>query len=134
MEATIKNTESTAAQRKYIQKLCDYDQNTKEAVVYSATNGRTESLRETSSREADSIIKHLDTNWAYFDKSKTQHRYIMSLCHQLNWQNGINPDLQRLDRWLKSDKSPVKKPLKAMNKAELSKIISALESILSKQS
>ena len=137
MEATIKETKSTSAQRVYIQKLCKYDQNVKEAVVFSSTNGRTESLRETTFREADLIIKQLGGKFAYFayfDRNNQQHRYIMSLMHQLGWTANGNPDLNRLSQWLQSNRSPVRKPLKQMSKTDLTKIISALESILNKQS
>ncbi|PIV17555.1 MAG: hypothetical protein COS42_04200, partial [Flavobacteriales bacterium CG03_land_8_20_14_0_80_35_15] len=70
---------------------------------------------------------------ALFDATNGAHRNILSLCMQLRWQvynadkQAYYADLYRLSEWLKSKKSPVKKPLKQMVKLELSKIIYALE-------
>lgn len=74
-------------------------------------------------------------HWAFFDKNNSQHRNILSLCRQAQWvkqhdRYGEVADLERLQSFLKSDKSPVKKPLKEMDKQELSKIIVALEGIV----
>lgn len=74
-------------------------------------------------------------NWAFFDKNNQQHRLILSLCRQAQWTKphsryGEVVDLERLQSFLKSNKSPVKRPLKGMTKQELSKIIIALEGIV----
>jgi hypothetical protein len=45
-------------------------------------------------------------------------------------KHGEVPDLERLSNWLKSELSPVKKPLKQMEPSELSKIIEALKGIV----
>ncbi|WP_286913088.1 hypothetical protein [Flavobacterium sp. UBA4197] len=71
-------------------------------------------------------------NWAIFNPKNKQHKYILSLCIQKGWgvendRYGEIADLDRLSNWLKSDKSPVRKPLKKMSSLEVSKIISALE-------
>lgn len=73
-------------------------------------------------------------NWAVFNPKRKQHKYILSLCIQYGWSIESNKwgeiaDLQRLSNWLKSDLSPVKKPLKDMSPTETSKIIFALESM-----
>lgn len=74
-------------------------------------------------------------NWAIFDKANTQHKTILSLLRQAQWvvphpRHGEVADLARLSTFLKSDKSPVKKPLKAMTDKETSKIIQALKGII----
>ena len=74
-------------------------------------------------------------NWAIFDKANTQHKTILSLLRQAQWvvphpRHGEVADLARLSTFLKSDKSPVKKPLKAMTDKETSKIIQALKGIV----
>jgi hypothetical protein len=74
-------------------------------------------------------------NWAIFDKTNTQHKTILSLLRQAQWvvpnpRHGEVADLERLSTFLKSDKSPVKKPLKAMTDKETSKIIQALKGIV----
>jgi hypothetical protein len=43
---------------------------------------------------------------------------------------GEVPDLERLGAFLNSDKSPVKKPLKAMTPEEMEKIIKAFKGIV----
>lgn len=76
-------------------------------------------------------------NWAFFDYKNAAHRNILSLCMQMGWQvetklkNVYVADLYRLSEWLKSKKSPVKKPLQKMTPQEVSKIIVALSNIAS---
>lgn len=72
------------------------------------------------------------SNWAVFDSKSKKHKYILSLCIQMGWsaesdRYGEIADLDRLSKWLKSNNSPVRKPLKEMSPLEASKIISALE-------
>ena len=98
------------------------------------------SVKELNRLQADEIIYFFNTgktinnsSWAIFDQHNTQHKAIFSLCHQLGWVQEDKPhfvDLHRLGGWLKSDRSPVKIPLKEMNKQQLSKIIVALQNIL----
>ena len=76
--------------------------------------------------------------WGAFDAKNQQHKYILSLCQQLGWTRphtkyGSVADLGRLGRWLASEKSPVRKPLTRMEPKDLSKIISALESMIQKE-
>lgn len=77
-------------------------------------------------------------NWAFFKQdhplAKT-HKLIRSLCIQKRWSVpnekwGEVADLERLSNFLKSDYSPVKKPLMDMDKEELEKIIVALNAIV----
>jgi hypothetical protein len=74
-------------------------------------------------------------NWAIFDKTNTQHKTILSLLRQAQWvvphpRHGEVADLARLSAFLKSNKSPINKPLKAMTDKETSKIIQALKGIV----
>lgn len=80
--------------------------------------------------------------WSYFDKDNIQHRTILSYCIQFGWskphhKTGLEvADLGALDSWLRGKssigQSPVKKPLMEMHRAELSKVIFALEQMLGK--
>ena len=98
------------------------------------------SIKDLNQLQAQELIHFFNTGktldhsaWAMFDKYSTQHKAVLSLCHQLGWVQEEKPqfvDLQRLGGWLKSDRSPVKKPLKEMDRAEVSKIIFALQNIL----
>lgn len=97
------------------------------------------SITELNRQQADELIYFFNTgktldhsSWAMFDKHNSQHKTVLSLCHQLGWVQEDKPqfvDLQRLGGWLKSDRSPVKQPLKEMDRAQLSKIIFALQNI-----
>lgn len=74
-------------------------------------------------------------NWAIFDKTNTQHKTILSLLRQAQWvvphpRHGEVADLARLSAFLKSNKSPINKPLKSMTTEETSKIIQALKGII----
>jgi hypothetical protein len=74
-------------------------------------------------------------NWGLFDKNNQQHKTLLSLLRQAQWtipneKWGEVADLTRLSNFLKSDKSPVNKPLKKMEPKEVSKIIVALEGIV----
>ncbi|MGV8814770.1 MAG: hypothetical protein ACOH2D_11740 [Gelidibacter sp.] len=81
--------------------------------------------------------------WSFYDKINVQHRYILSLCIQYGWSKLHKvtgqevADLGALDKWLrgthKSGQSPIKKPLQDMDHKELSKVISALESMTLKK-
>lgn len=80
-------------------------------------------------------IKKGVPNWGYFDSKNKQHRTILALMRQAAWvtsneKHGEVPDTQKLSSFLKSNKSPVKKPLKDMTPKELSKIITALEGVV----
>ena len=78
------------------------------------------------------------SNWGKFDKNDQQHRYILSLLRQMGWTKaseryGTIADMERLSNFLKSNKSPVPKPLQKMTAAETTKLINALESMLGKK-
>lgn len=136
---------ATKHQKQYIYKLSSYNKDIKEEWVQWATgdNAKT-STNDLSFDQANAIIKQAGgtpvtqkgktDNWAYFNKNNGRHKYILSLCRQLDWQTpdetyGKVVDLNRLSEWLKS-KSPVKKPLQKMKPDELSKVITALENII----
>lgn len=99
-----------------------------------------DSFKDLNSLQADELIYFFNTgkmpdnsSWAIFDKYNTQHRAVLSLCYQNGWVKEENPsivDLHRLGGWLKSKRSPVKKPLKEMTKQEVSKIITAMQNML----
>lgn len=75
------------------------------------------------------------SNWGLFGKDNQQHKTILSLLRQAQWvvkndKWGEVPDITRLSEFLKSDKSPVNKPLKNMEPTEVSKIIEAFKGIV----
>jgi len=80
---------------------------------------------------------HSKSNWGLFDKSNKQHMSLLSQLRTLQWVKksdkwGEVADLDRLSDFLKSDKSPVKKPLKDMEPGEVSTIIECFKSMVRK--
>lgn len=74
--------------------------------------------------------------WAWFSANNTQHLKVLSLLKTggfVIWNDKLqdhHADLGYLDNFLKSDKSPVKKPLNEQTVEELHKTIYALEKIV----
>lgn len=131
-------------QVKRIMKNCQWNNDIKEEWVQWATNNnQCTSVKQLTQAQARQIIRAQEgttqttlpaDNWAFFDKTNPKHKVILSLLHQLQWviasqKWGEVPDLERLSNFLKSDKSPVNKPLKSMNNTETEKIIKALSQI-----
>lgn len=125
------------SQRKILYRIFDNNSETEAVHVQQITGDKTKKkVGDLSIAEATQLISFLTTNWAYFDKHNRKHSTILSLCHQLAWVQDANPkfvDLQRLSEWLKSFRSPVNKPLQQMDTKELSKVISALQGMLTKK-
>lgn len=120
------------------------DREAKAELISQFTNdyGRT-STKQLTFFQANELIMSLGgtpiaPNRAFmrFDAKKKQHLTVLSLCHQLGWevyQKGrYIADMHRLAEWLQH-KSPVQKPLTAMEKEELSKVIFAMEQMIVKK-
>lgn len=96
------------------------------------------SFNNLTSVQADDLIRFFNTgklpdnsSWGMFYKNNSKHNRILSACHTLGWvEESGYVDLNRLGGWLKSNRSPVQKPLKEMESHELSKIIKALDGII----
>lgn len=142
--------EATKEQKKVIRRNCKYDVNIKEELVQWVTedNSKT-SLNDLSYEQAEKILRIQEgrqeagkreqrtDNWGMFDKSNSKHRYVLSLLRQLGMVKEVKgrdvADIDKLSEWLKSNRSPVQKPLKKMSALEVSKVIGALESIVQKR-
>lgn len=137
--------EATKTQIRRLQSACSGKFNDREErldAVSDLLGFRIQSFSDLNSLQADDLLRFFNTGelpdnsaWARFDNSNPQHRTILSRCYTLDWRDAATGyvDLNRLGGWLKSDRSPVRKTLKEMNKPELSKIISALESMIVKR-
>ncbi|MHC5309115.1 hypothetical protein ACYSNM_03390 [Myroides sp. LJL116] len=138
---------ATKEQKRAIRKNCKFDVNIKEELVQWATsdNNKT-SLNDLSFDQANKILvaqgaksvkANADNSWGYFDNNNSKHKYILSLLRQLGMVTEVKgrdvADINKLGQWLKSDRSPVQKPLKKMNQLELSRVISALEKMVQKK-
>lgn len=129
-------------QKQRIAILVKGDKALKKALVQQTTGDQSKtSTNDLSHVEANRIIQYLGgkpivyENWAYFDKSKASHRQILSLCMQYGWTTphptrGEIANLGALSEWLKSKRSPVNKKLLEMTPVEVSKIITALEGMV----
>lgn len=115
---------------------------TKEEFVQWATNSNEKiSTNDLSFDQANRILEKLGIkpfkadSWSAFDKKNPKHTLVLSLLRQAGWTTphpkyGEVADLNRLDLFLKSDKSPVKMPLKKMTDIEVEKVIKALKGIV----
>lgn len=144
--------EATKQQKFRIRKNCGFDIGIKEELVQWATSDNSKtSLNDLSFEQAQKILsvqeggrKYVDgnkeqktENWGLFDKDNSKHKYILSLLRQLRLTVEVKgrdvADINKLSKWLKSERSPVQKPLKKMNSIELSKVIGALEGMMQKR-
>lgn len=88
-------------------------------------------------QQLQNIVSGKSGNWGLFDKTNKQHMTLLSQLRTLQWtvkseKWGEVADLSRLSDFLKSENSPVKKPLKDMEPGEVSKIIECFKSMVVK--
>ncbi|MFV8364792.1 hypothetical protein [Flavobacterium sp. XS1P27] len=111
---------------------------TKKAYIYEGSGSAIDDYNAPK-KQLQTIVQggrgHSKSNWGLFDKNNQQHKTILSLLRQAQWvvpngKWGEVPDINRLSDFLKSDKSPVNKPLKKMEPEEVSKIIEAFKGIV----
>lgn len=105
--------------------------------VYTGTGSAIDNYNKPK-QQLKNIVQGNSNNWGLFDKNNKQHLTVLAHLRTLQWtvkndRWGEVADINRLSDFLKSDKSPVKKPLKKMDPQELSKIISCLESMITKK-
>jgi hypothetical protein len=99
------------------------------------------STKDLTTYEADELIYFLKTgknathaHLAVFDLDNRQHRYLLSLCHQLGWVRAnksgrMVADLEALGRWLLRY-GYLHKALKDYSLTELPKLVTQLENVL----
>lgn len=112
-----------------------------EWVQWATADVKKTSTNDLTFDQANMILEKLglkpykQENWGVFDKNNPKHKVILSLMRQAQWvkkheKHGEVADLDILDHFLKSSRSPVKKPLKQMSATELEKVIKALTGIV----
>lgn len=133
----------TAFQIKEIRKNSNFQEDIKEEWVQWVTGdvART-SLKSLTQAQAVRILRAQTgtepqaDNWGLFDNDNSQHRRIQANLRTAdivvkNERHGeVGDMLGWFNRFLKSNKSPVKKPLKSMSPLEVSKIIRALDGVV----
>lgn len=130
-----------------IMKNAQFQEETKnEWVQWVTADVKRKSLKSITQAQAKKIIMAQEgstpinqpkaENWGVFDKDNSQHKRIQANLRAANIvvQNGkwgeVADMLGWFDRFLRSDKSPVKKPLNEMTTIEVSKIIRALDGVV----
>lgn len=110
---------------------------TKAPQLYTGTGSAIDNYNNPQ-KQLQNIVKGANNaNWGLFDNKNQKHKAILSQLRTLQkvvksekW--GEVADINWLSEFLKSDKSPVNKPLKKMNVKELSTMISCFESMVTK--
>lgn len=131
-------TKTTTSQRKQLYKLFGYNKETEAMHVQHITQDASKTTAsDLTINQATKLIGNLTTHWGKFNFNNRQHKYILSLLRQMGWtktsdKHGVVADIERLSTFLKSNKSPVPKPLLKMSPDETTKLINCLESILYK--
>ena len=126
-------------QRKQLYRLFGYSKETEKVHVRAITGDPEKTTaKELTAEQARALINSLCTNWAVFSIANNQHKYILSLLRQMGWTKssdryGTIADMDRLSNFLKSEKSPVPKPLQKMSSEETTKLINCLESMVGKK-
>lgn len=110
------------------------------AQVYTGTGSAIDNYNNPKKQLTDIVNGNRNgkDNWGLFEpehKYAKVHKLIRSICISKEWSLpsekwGVIADLNKLSDFLKSEKSPVRKPLMNMNKQELEKIIIALKAIV----
>lgn len=135
----------TAHQIKEIRKNSNFQEDIKEEWVQWVTGDvtRTSLTKPIPLTQAQAVrilraqtgTEPQDDNWGLFDKENRQHLTLLAYMRTAQWttQNGKHgevADIDRLSDFLKTAKSPVRKPLKKMQPWEVSKIIEAFKGIV----
>ncbi|MRX70292.1 hypothetical protein SAMN06265349_101704 [Flavobacterium resistens] len=113
----------------------------KKAYIYTGSGSAIDDYNKPKTELANIVLGNQtlqENNWGFFDNKNKQHRTILSQLRTLQWitkskNNSEIPDIKRLSDFLKSENSPVSKPLKKMTVVELSTIISCFDSIINKK-
>lgn len=105
----------------------------KKDLVRSFTNGRAESSKELSVKEANRLILHLEGFHQTHDPADRMRKKIFAICHHLQWIYGsseVDKKLNqvKIDAFIKRY-GYLKKPLNAYTRLELPKLVSQLEII-----
>jgi len=118
------------------------DKELKESIIIEYTQDFAKySTKDLTFEQANTLIvdlggKPVYNEWTGFNYKKNSHRYILSLLQHAGWVRYDKhlrrhvADMPRFGRWLRGEKSPVKKPLHKQTKDEVSKTIVALEGVL----
>ena len=134
----------TPFQIKRIMQNCNYNMDIKDEWIQWVTGDiKRTSLRSITHDQAIRImrqqtgepVQEQSESWALFNKSNPKHLLILSLVRQAQWtvsheRRGEVADLNRLSSWLKSERSPVNKPILKMDAQELERVIAALSGIV----
>ncbi len=135
----------TAFQVKRIMRNCSFQVETKNEWIQWVTGdvnrtslksiNQNQAVQIIRAQEGSTAVNKVTENWATFDNNNKKHKVIISIMYQAQWvikreKASEIPDLERLSKFLQSEKAPVRKKLKEMDDIELEKTIKALNGIV----
>lgn len=134
---------ATKQQKIDIRRNCDWKEDIKEEWVQWVTADITKtSLNDLTFEQADKILKQQlgadgdAAKFQKFDYKNTQHKYILSMLHQLGWTKEVKGskvgDMVAFGHWLQT-RSPIKLPLTEMRPNQTQKVIYAFEQVVKHQ-
>jgi|SRR5690242_8328909 len=114
----------------------------KKSLVFGFTNGRSDSSRDLTDAEAQSLVNYLRQQpgavvlrQAQDDSANKQRRKIVSMAHELGWHNLVQGkwkvDMRGLNNWCVQH-SYLKKELNQYTAGELPRLVSQFESMYKK--
>ena len=130
------NTQKSGLKEELVQWACnDNDKTSCNDLSFDQANAV---LQELGLKPHRKEVDREAMRYARFDRANQQHKKILSTLMIIGWTQphprwGKTADMERFGKWLMSDKSPVRYPLRKMTVLETSKIISALESMTVKK-
>ena len=130
-------------QKREIWKLCNKDNAYKTEMVQAiAGDDSITEVDDLTFDQANNLINQLGGQaqsykaFGYFDFNNSQHKYILSLCYQLQWTEKIGgkprPDIHKLGVFI-AKRTKAKTPLQQQESNEVSDTILSLEAVLRHQ-
>ncbi|WGQ12969.1 hypothetical protein [Sphingobacterium faecium] len=130
MMKQISSTKKQNAMIGYLVSRLKLDDDTKEEIIYSYTDGRTTSIRELQFEEAKEVIKALTSGHVQFQSpANKMRRKILSMAHEMSWELPSGKiDMQRVNNWC-INYGYLAKRLDKYTDSELPALVSAFENM-----
>jgi hypothetical protein len=104
----------------------------KAALVFSFTNGRSESSRDMTEQEAKELVYYLENITTADDPANRMRKKIISMAREMGWElrttTGKVADMQRIRNWVLKYGS-LKKPLNDYTINELPRLVTQFEQV-----
>jgi hypothetical protein len=104
----------------------------KAALVYSFTNGRSESSRDMTNQEAKELVHYLENINTADDPADRMRKKIISMAREMGWElrtaTGKVADMERIKNWV-TKYGYLKKPLNDYQINELPRLVTQFEQV-----